>query len=516
MKFEQFLESKGVSYTKIYESNERLYEAEDGFIADLMKRIKGRLAYAKCKGLIPKYAEAALEANQYMMEFQIHKKTMQVFKKIEALETKKENVKDRDQKSKIIDQVKKLKDVNVDLTAKGEVVAEQKKNQLQRITDELDEQLALVEDTDLKGLITMKKKEASYAASEEGFEKKAIMAREKGHDGNADAAVKDKEKLHEKADELLKKLSTAEDAAAGELEDIQIEDGIKTEIITFIKTGNDIKASKKQFMDLWDDADRLVPSTESEDFDFDSFYKSITEEVTDEKPKFKGPKEVLQHINAIPDTDGDTDNADAKQGLYDKLKPLTATYKTRVEANIEAKKAIKAKCDEMITAKQKVTKDMLTIAGYDPEDIKTTEENDEAGKTKKVNTPGELLPVWKAAFDDPAEYGPLKAIAEVQAEIDEKGKEGVPAPKVPASEVDDKQQKKDALQRDIDDLTQQISELEGKSERTPDEEDELEILKSTKREKEEEKAGLDESVNTPAVQAPKGIMKFADFIASKK
>ena len=82
--------------------------------------------------------------------------------------------------------------------------------------------------------------------------------------------------------------------------------------------------------------------------------------------------------------------------------------------------------------------------------------------------------------------------------------------------VDDKakEEKKAALATEITGLDNQIKELEGKTEKTPEEEEKLVTLKADKTKKEEEKLKLDDSVETPTASG--NIMKFADFVASRK
>jgi hypothetical protein len=526
MKFEQFLESKGVSFDKLNENNGRLYEAEGGAFEAIMKSIKSMMAYAKFEAMYPKYADACYNADPNIVAFGNFQKQQGLLKKKVALEDAKEqDGLDRAKKEQIIKQIDRLKEVGDTLDSQQEVKLERATQERDTMKVDIDELVKEMSEN-LTSIASKKLTLAGYDAKAAGLEKKGII----------DKAVKDVDRenktkedialLKKKRDLAVKALDDAENAGAEDIKEVEGAKNYMAEINAFIESSKKVAVEKVTLGKLRDEADGHI--TESEDIDSLLSYDAshiLEDEISfsldegseaAEAANKATPSDVLSKINAIKDKDeNDKDQTELKKGLYSKLSAAADKFVAAMTAQVEMKK----KLWDKVKQAPSVTKDLIEVAGGDPE--KATENEDGSYKA------GEPTEKWAAAFEKPEEYGPLKKATEAGAEAKEKAgaapkEEGEPVVKKPETEVETEVEDETDTKK-----TETINKLKAKLD-DPNLSDELKgkiQAKITKMESDEDNNSVDydsileeiESLIAEAsTQAPKAIMKFADFIASKK
>ena len=520
MKFEQFLKTKGIS--SLNESNNYTsYDAvneEGGALEGMMKMLTSMIAYGKFNAMYPKYKDFCYDADSNIVAFSDFSKIEGLRKKQEAIEKMKatEGL-PREKKEQLIKQYDKLQDAMDTIDTNTQVKLEKTAQDRDTFKTDLDEEVAKLSDN-LKTIAAKKITTAGYEAKLAGLEKKAIMDKKNTKDASRiEKTQKELQEIKQKLDDAVKALDDAEEAGAGDLAEVESVDklGIKTELETFMASAQKMKAVKMKLKGIWDKAEGENVGTESEDYLLNYDPSHLFEDTKEQAANKRTSKEVLDHISGIPakDAKGD-DTTETKKGLYGELAPVAEEYVKALELQATNKAAIWAK----VKGKPS-TKEVILIAGGDPESVKEQPDG--------LYTCDKLSAKWEKAIDDKDNWPAYVEAKEVFDTATEKAGESAPATKTNPTEVEGEEEEEEEVVDDKAAKKQEtIDRLKAKL-NDPNLSDGLKAKIQTKIEKLENEA--DESVDYDSIleeiesliaedstQAPKAIMKFADFIASKK
>jgi len=544
MKFEQFLESKGVSLDKLNENNQQIFEAEGGALDAIMKSIKSMMSYGKFEAMYPKYADACYNADSNIVAFSNFQKQQGLMKKQAALEASKEGA-DRAKKELIIKQIDKLKEVGDQLDSQQEVKQERAIQERDNMKSDIDELIKEMSEN-LSSIASKKLTLAGYDAKTAGLEKKGVMDKASKDVAREQKTQEEIAALKKKRDEAVKALDDAESAGEEDIKEVEGAKDYMNEINAFVEASKKVAVEKVSLGKLRDEANEHI--TESEDIDSLLAYDAshiLEDEITfsldegsnaSDSANKATPSDVLSKINAIKDEDENKkDQTELKKTLYSKLAAAAEKFVTAVTMQVE----MKAKLWDKVKQAKAVTKDLIEVAGGDPEKAKENEDGS--------YTAGEATEKWAKAFAKPEEYGPLKDATTAAAEAKEKAgaapkEEGQPAPKEGGEKEDteddddglSKEKEKELLNNKIAVYTKKVEKAEGDKkaewqQKLDNAKEELASLGESVEDYDSKISEIKESLDkifaeideheaaTPdaSVQAPKAIMKFSDFLASR-
>jgi hypothetical protein len=520
MKFNDYMHKKhGKTVKSINESSNVLNEAGT---EDFTAIIKGVMAYTKAMSMISKYEKAAQEGDSNFIKAKTLQKTGPIESKAGMLRLKAEEA-DREAKKKMLAQATAL-DTQADKIKDTEAtVLQQKADEFTNIKTDFDEAASAVAPESLKSIVSKKKTLADQAAKIRG-----LKAMEAALSTTKDKARQEKLKAEMQAaddryNEAMKALDDAEDAGEDDMQEVEGVKAVEPELKAFMAAGKAFKSERAKLVAVYDEADALASKNEDEEYVtrsseemYELFIAELEmneDELFEEDDKSVTPQMVLGKINTCDDEE--------KPALYAKLKTALAGYKKAKMAQIEAKKKIWEK-----VAGKPSTKSVLLVAGA-TEDTITEEEKD--GKT--VYTASEPGAKWKAAFENPeSEDGPLAGVVEVEKKLEELGSSEPAADDTSEPAADDtKGEDLSAAKEALTKAEKELSDAESDENVGQDEVNARKENVEKAKQKVKDLETKDESVasnkvaeddkpadNKPAEAATKKIMKFEDFMASKK
>jgi len=426
MKFENYLQKKNamletlknsfqgskslnenVQYQNMQPLNENLEK--------MMELITSAIKYTEAEGQLEKYKELMAKADTELVKYAFFVKTKAIANKITALTQKISQVKDRKQKETLIMTKDKLMDAKDEIESQQEVYQDKMTNALNNFKTDFDKITNAITTTTLKDIITKKVTLATQEIKQEGLQRKAEMAKATTKDPERQSKIKiELDEIQNKMKELQAKFDDAEEAGA---EDLESAEGIKKAGImepakAFLAASNKVAVIKNQLFKLKGETGDLGESNinllDEDEYGYDFLEEDINEKKSGNSAT---PEEVLSAINGMPNED--EDDAKAKEALYKKLKAQIEPYRNAVKDQLAKKAAIW----KMVKGKP-TTKEVIALAGGD---IETAEEKDGDYIAKT------LTKKWggvegSADFAEEDEFAPLKAVADMETELENQTK----------------------------------------------------------------------------------------------
>ena len=360
---------------QITEAADSLIMEEDA-IAKIFQQMKSSLAIAKCESKLKKYEEILKLADANMQTAIAQKKELEIQKKAEAKFAKLSGSKLEMAKA-AMDKAKAKLDKNT------EYEKERNKNVLSEFEAELTEEEADISKDGVLGKLYFRQKQMlKNQVAEQGVLAKAEMAELLGNEATAKAL---KVKL-----EGLKKtqLKLAQDIADGKkdgAEDLKELEGVKA----YIKEIEAIQKAGVAVKKVREEAEKQANAV------VESFYATWASENAD-----------LLLEGAVADLFSKAKGANDEAALA-QAKSIAGKMKAAADAEYKAKAALVNK----IKGKE-VPKTIVILAGGD---------GDSAKEGKNGYTLGEFIPKWGGGteFVKPEDFGPMKDVAEVEANVDD-------------------------------------------------------------------------------------------------
>jgi len=426
MKFENFMQKKNAmleTLKKSFQGSKSLNENvqyqnmqplnED--LTKMMELVTSAIKYAEAEGKLEKYKEFMAKADPNLVKYAFFVKTKAIADKITAVSQKISQVKDRKQKETLIMTKDKLMSAKDGIESQEEVYQDKMTNALTNFKTDFDKITGEIKTQTLKDIITKKVTLATQEIKQEGLQRKAEMTKATSKDPERQRVIKEElDEIQNKIKELQAKFDDAEEAGA---EDLESAEGIKKAGImepakAFLAASNKVAAIKNQLFKLKRDTGELDESNINL-LDEDEYgYDFLEEDINEKKSGISAtPEEVLSAINGMPNED--EDDAKAKEALYKKLKAQIEPYRNAVKDQLAKKAAIW----KMVKGKP-TTKEVIALAGGD---IETAEEKDGDYIAKT------LTKKWggvegSADFAEEDEFGPLKAVADIETELENQTK----------------------------------------------------------------------------------------------
>jgi len=441
---------------QITEAADSLIMEEDA-IAKIFQSLKSGLAIKKCEAKWKKYEEVLIMADANMQEATFMKNKL-------TLTTKAEKQFDKLSGSKLEIAKAKIDKAQAKLQATYDYEKERNKNVLSEFEAELTEMEADISKDSILGKLYFRQKQMlKNQVAEQGVLAKAEMAEKMGNDTTAKNLKKTLEGLKKTQAELAKKIADGKSEGA---EDIKELEGVKAYIKEIEAIQKASAATKKIATEAGTVAGGIV----------ESFYATWASENAD-----------LLLEGAVADLFSKAKGANDEAALA-KAKELAGKLKAAADVEYKAKASLVNK----IKGKE-VPKTIVILAGGD---------GDKAKETENGYTLGEFIPKWGGGpeFVKPEDFGPMKDVEEVEANVDqaiadakeankdkESGKDNDDDPKFDEEKVqkaiDDAQKEFDGLPKDtapedkakveIKLLKAKIAMAKGKGEDTADLETEL-------------------------------------------
>ena len=360
---------------QITESADNLIMEEDA-IAKIFQSMKSGLAIAKCEAKWKKYEEILTMADANMQEATRMKNQL-------ALTTKAEKQFDKLSGSKLEIAKAKVDKAKAKLEATFEYEKERNKNVLSEFEAELTEMEADISKDSVLGKLYFRQKQMiKNQVAEQGVLAKAEMAEKMGNDATAKALKVKLDGLKKKQAELAKEIADGQKDGAEDLKELE---GVKAYIKEIEAIQKAASATKKIATEAGTAASGIV----------ESFYATWASENAD-----------LLLEGAVADLFSKAKGANDEAALS-KAKELAGKLKAAADAEYKAKAALVNK----IKGKE-VPKTIVILAGGD---------GDSAKEGENGYTLGEFIPKWGGGpeFVKPEDFGPMKDVEEVEANVDQ-------------------------------------------------------------------------------------------------
>jgi len=359
---------------QITESADNLIMEEDA-IAKIFVSMKSGIAIAKCEGQFKKYEQLLLMADA----------NMQTAKTAQEMKDLKDSIKAKKDKlsgSKLEVFNAKAEKQQAKFEAQAEYEKERNKNALSEFEAELTEDEADISKDSVLGKLYFRKKQMlKNQVAEQGVETNAKIQMALKNDATAEKLAEKLKELQDKQNQLAKEIADGTKDGADDLKELE---GIKA----YIKEIEAIQKASSAAAKIGEEAKKEAIGIQ------ESFYVTWASENA----------ALLE--GAVADLFSKAKSANDEAALA-KAKSLAAKLKAAADAEYKAKAALVNK----IKGKE-VPKTIVILAGGD---------GDSAKEGENGYTLGEFIPKWGGGseFVKPEDYGPMKDVEEVEANVDQ-------------------------------------------------------------------------------------------------
>ncbi len=367
--------------TNLEQLSKQITESADGLIleeemiAKLFASMKSGLAIAKCEGQFKNYEKMLLLADANMQAAKTAKEMKDLKDAIKAK-------KDKLSGSKLEVFNAKAEKQQAKFEAQAEYEKERNKNALSEFEAELTEEEANISKDSVLGKLYFRKKQMlKNQVAEQGVETNAQIQMVLKNDATAEKLAEKLKDLQDKQNQLAKDIASGEKDGGDDLKELE---GIKA----YIKEIEAIQKASSASAKIAEEAKKEAVGIS------ESFYSTWASE------------NVALLEGAVADLFSKAKGANDEAALA-KAKSLAGKLKVAADAEYKAKVALVNK----IKGKE-VPKTIVILAGGD---------GDSAKEGENGYTLGEFIPKWGGGseFVKPEEFGPMKDVTEVEANIED-------------------------------------------------------------------------------------------------
>jgi len=391
--------------TNLEQLSKQITESADGLIleeemiAKLFASMKSGLAIAKCEGQFKNYEKMLLLADANMQTANLAKATKDMTDAI-----KKKRGKLSGSKLEVFNA--KAEKQQAKFQAQAEYEKERNKNALSEFEAELTEEEANISKDSVLGKLYFRKKQMlKNQVAEQGVETNAQIQMVLKNDATAEKLAEKLKDLQDKQNQLAKDIASGEKDGGDDLKELE---GIKA----YIKEIEAIQKASSASAKIAEEAKKEAVGIS------ESFYSTWASE------------NVALLEGAVADLFSKAKGANDEAALA-KAKSLAGKLKAAADAEYKAKVALVNK----IKGKE-VPKTIVILAGGD---------GDSAKEGENGYTLGEFIPKWGGGseFVKPEEFGPMKDVTEVEANIEDAMAAAKEANKEEGTPADDETTTKD-------------------------------------------------------------------------
>ena len=391
--------------TNLEQLSKQITESADGLIleeemiAKLFASMKSGLAIAKCEGQFKNYEKMLLLADANMQAANLAKATKDMTDAI-----KKKRGKLSGSKLEVFNA--KAEKQQAKFQAQAEYEKERNKNALSEFEAELTEEEANISKDSVLGKLYFRKKQMlKNQVAEQGVETNAQIQMVLKNDATAEKLAEKLKDLQDKQNQLAKDIASGEKDGGDDLKELE---GIKA----YIKEIEAIQKASSASAKIAEEAKKEAVGIS------ESFYSTWASE------------NVALLEGAVADLFSKAKGANDEAALA-KAKSLAGKLKAAADAEYKAKVALVNK----IKGKE-VPKTIVILAGGD---------GDSAKEGENGYTLGEFIPKWGGGseFVKPEEFGPMKDVTEVEANIEDAMAAAKEANKEEGTPADDETTTKD-------------------------------------------------------------------------